>query len=154
MVMVESANAAQGISHYLNQGQQKWALQAWCSAIIVTVLEVRFAYRCSVRRSVKAIIPYSAEGRKKSYKVPVCSIWRWPELILTNAHSARHKHSYSHLHPSTNTHSHRLPVFFKCQHALSTCRPESVCLYVREGHAHGQCCLLLMHGWLRHLSAP
>ena len=35
----------QGISHYLNQIQQMRALQAWYSAIIVTALEVCFAYR-------------------------------------------------------------------------------------------------------------
>ena len=49
MVNIGLPNSEQDISHYLNQSQQKLALQAWYSAIMVTVLEVCFACRYSVR---------------------------------------------------------------------------------------------------------
>lgn len=154
MVVVQSANAAPSISHYLNQGQHNWALQAWYSAIIVTVLEVCFAYRCSVRgNECQSYYTLLCRGEKKSYKVSVCSIWRWPELILKHAHSARRKHC-SHLHSSKHTHRHAVCVFLNVSmRCLHVCVSLCVCMCARE-HAHGQCCLLLMHGWLRQICVP
>lgn len=94
--------------------------------------------------SVKAIIPYSAEERRKATR-SLCIVSGGGLSLSWNMHI---QHGCSHLHPSTNTHSHCLCVFFfKCQHALSTCCPESVCLYVCEG-ACPRPVLLIAYAWM------
>lgn len=145
--MVESANAAQGFSHYLNRGQQKWAFQARYSAVIVTVPEVCFAYRCSARgNECQNYYALLCRGKKKRSQAPcvqylevarayldTCTFSKAQALVL--ARVLMHKHT------------HKLPVFLNvricCLHVFLSL---FVCAWGSMPTASAAYCLC-MDGW-------
>lgn len=98
--------------------------------------------------SVKAIIPYSAEGRRKATR-SLCAVSGGGLSLSWNMHIQQGANTvHICIHPNTHTHTPpRCLCFFKCQHALSACLCESVCLYVHEG-ACPRPVLLIAYAWM------